>query len=68
MMFCIYILAAIAGFFTCPIACLFNGIYYYDFSWVDCFMAALYAGIVWWLHSKIVSFRKEMRRDKTSTR
>ncbi len=67
-MFYIYILAAIAGFFTCPIACLFNGIYAYDFGWVDLFMAALYAGIVWWLHGKLVQLRKELHHDKTSAR
>ena len=42
-----YLAAAIIGFFSCPIACLMNGIYYYEWTWVDFFLAGLYALIVW---------------------
>lgn len=42
-----YLIAAIIGFFSCPIACLMNGVYYYEWTWVDFFLAGFYALIIW---------------------
>lgn len=42
-----YLIAAIIGFFSCPIACLMDGIYYYEWTYVDFFLAGLYALFVW---------------------
>ena len=42
-----YIIAALIGFFICPVSCLAAGVYYYEFSWLELFMAVFFTTFVW---------------------
>lgn len=42
-----YIIAALVGFFICPVSCLMAGIYYYEFSWLEPFMALFFVTITY---------------------
>ncbi len=45
-----YIIAALIGFFICPVTCLAAGVYYYEFSFIEPFMALLFALLTWCWH------------------
>lgn len=42
-----YIIAALIGFFICPVASLAAGVYYYEFDWLEPFMAVLFVTLTW---------------------
>lgn len=42
-----YIIAALIGFFICPVSCLAAGVHYYEFSWLEPFMAVFFATLTW---------------------
>ena len=42
-----YIIAALIGFFICPVACLLGGVFYYEFGWIEPFMALFFVVLTW---------------------
>lgn len=42
-----YMIAALIGFFICPVSCLLSGVYYYEFGWIEPFMALFFTVLTW---------------------
>lgn len=42
-----YIIAALIGFFICPVSCLAAGVYYYEFGWIEPCTALIFVVITW---------------------
>ena len=42
-----YIIAAVVGLFSSAVYCLLSGVFYYEFGWIDVFMAFFFVVITW---------------------